>query len=59
MPDCSRLEAELNERLLEVHQKLMQAGVDQKETEREARMKETLASLQRIFPGAYCQWIGR
>ncbi|KAH9959956.1 cohesin complex subunit psm1 [Russula dissimulans] len=47
----SRLEAELNERLLEVHQKLMQAGVDQRQTEREAKMKETLASLQRIFPG--------
>ncbi|KAH9976926.1 cohesin complex subunit psm1, partial [Russula compacta] len=47
----NRLEAELNERLLEVHQKLMQAGFDQKETEREAKLKETLANLQRIFPG--------
>lgn len=34
-----------------MHNKLLQAGVDQKETEREARMKETLANLQRIFPG--------
>ena len=50
---CSRLEAELNGRLLEVHQKLMQAGFDQKETEREAKLKETLANLQRIFPGAH------
>jgi hypothetical protein len=50
--DGSRLEAELNARLLEVHQKLMQAGFDQKETEREAKLKETLANLQRIFPGA-------
>jgi structural maintenance of chromosome 1 len=50
--DCSRLEAELNERLLEIHQKLMQAGFDQKETERESKLKETLANLQRIFPGA-------
>jgi len=50
--DGSRLEAELNERLLEIHQKLMQAGFDQKETEREAKLKETLANLQRIFPGA-------
>jgi len=49
--DCSRLEAELNERLLEIHQKLMQAGFDQKETERESKLKETLANLQRIFPG--------
>jgi structural maintenance of chromosome 1 len=47
----SRDEAELNERLLEVHQKLMQAGFDQKETEREAKLKETLSNLQRIFPG--------
>jgi structural maintenance of chromosome 1 len=30
----------------------MQAGFDQKETEREAKLKETLANLQRIFPGA-------
>jgi hypothetical protein len=50
--DGSRLEAELNARLLEVHQKLMQAGFDQKQTEREAKLKETLANLQRIFPGA-------
>ncbi|KAI0297775.1 cohesin complex subunit psm1 [Multifurca ochricompacta] len=47
----NRREAELNERLLEIHQKLMQAGFDQKESEREARLKETLANLQRIFPG--------
>ena len=30
----------------------MQAGFDQKESEREAKLKETLANLQRIFPGA-------
>ncbi|KAH9991916.1 cohesin complex subunit psm1 [Russula vinacea] len=47
----NRLEAEFNERLLEVHQKLMQAGFDQKATEREAKLKETLTNLQRIFPG--------
>ncbi|KAF8268112.1 cohesin complex subunit psm1 [Lactarius quietus] len=47
----NRLEAELNGKLLEVHQKLMQAGFDQKQTEREAKLKETLANLQRIFPG--------
>ncbi|KZT07028.1 cohesin complex subunit psm1 [Laetiporus sulphureus 93-53] len=46
-----KLEAEINEKLVDVHNKLLQAGVDQKETEREAKMKETLASLQRIFPG--------
>ncbi|KAN0135870.1 RecF/RecN/SMC [Lactarius tabidus] len=47
----NRQEAELNGRLLEIHQKLMQAGFDQKQTEREAKLKETLANLQRIFPG--------
>lgn len=47
----SKLEAEINEKLVDVHNKLLQAGVDQKESEREAKMKETLASLQRIFPG--------
>ncbi|KAI0274052.1 condensin complex subunit SMC1 [Russula aff. rugulosa BPL654] len=47
----NRHEAELNEQLLAVHQKLMQAGFDQKETEREAKMKETLSNLQRIFSG--------
>ncbi|PCH34989.1 cohesin complex subunit psm1 [Wolfiporia cocos MD-104 SS10] len=45
------LEAEINEKLVDVHNKLLQAGVDQKESEREAKMKETLANLQRIFPG--------
>ncbi|KAI0266211.1 cohesin complex subunit psm1 [Gloeopeniophorella convolvens] len=47
----NRLEAELNERLLEIHQKLMQAGFDQKASEREAKLKETLSNLQRIFSG--------
>ena len=37
--------------MLDVHQKLLQAGVDQRESEREVRLKETLTSLQRIFPG--------
>ncbi|KAL5498941.1 SMC1_1 [Sanghuangporus vaninii] len=47
----SQLETELNEKLTECHEKLLQAGVDRKESERDARLKETLASLQRIFPG--------
>ena len=47
----SRLETEINEKLVDVHNKLLQAGVDQKESEREVRLKETLQSLQRIFPG--------
>ncbi len=48
-----RLEAEINEKLQDVHNKLLQAGVDQKESEREAKLKETLSNLQRIFPGIY------
>lgn len=47
----SRLETETNEKLADVYQRLLQAGVDRNESEREARLKETLASLQRIFPG--------
>ncbi|KAL5522775.1 hypothetical protein ACEPAG_8793 [Sanghuangporus baumii] len=47
----SQLETELNEKLTECHEKLLQAGVDRKESERDARLKETLANLQRIFPG--------
>jgi len=48
---CSRLETETNEKLADVYQRLLQAGVDRNESEREAKLKETLASLQRIFPG--------
>ena len=29
----------------------MQAGVDRKETERDAKLKETFSALQRLFPG--------
>ncbi|KZS96379.1 RecF/RecN/SMC protein [Sistotremastrum niveocremeum HHB9708] len=44
-------EQEINEKLAEIHNRLLQAGHDRKETEREANFKETLATLQRIFPG--------
>lgn len=46
-----KLEQEINEKLVNVHQQLLQAGVDRKESEREAKLKETLSNLQRIFPG--------
>jgi len=45
------LDAEVDEKLQNVYQQLLQAGVDKHESEREVRLKETLASLQRIFPG--------
>ncbi|KAF8650227.1 hypothetical protein AX16_005342 [Volvariella volvacea WC 439] len=47
----SNLQAEAEEKLTNVYQQLLQAGVDKNESEREAKLKETLASLQRIFPG--------
>ncbi|KAJ8583111.1 hypothetical protein M405DRAFT_937413, partial [Rhizopogon salebrosus TDB-379] len=46
-----RLETETNEKLADVYQRLLQAGVDRNESEREVKLKETLSSLQRIFPG--------
>ncbi|EDR03647.1 condensin complex subunit SMC1 [Laccaria bicolor S238N-H82] len=47
----AKLDAEVDEKLQNVYQQLLQAGVDKHESERETRLKETLASLQRIFPG--------
>ncbi|KAJ3507775.1 hypothetical protein NLJ89_g6117 [Agrocybe chaxingu] len=47
----SKLQVEADEKLQTVYQQLLQAGVDRQESEKEAKMKETLANLQRIFPG--------
>ena len=44
-------ETEVNERLQETLQKLLQAGVDRKASERETRMREALQNLKRVFPG--------
>ncbi|KAL0250387.1 hypothetical protein I308_102560 [Cryptococcus tetragattii IND107] len=46
-------ETEINERLQDTYHKLLQAGADRRENERETRLKETLASLKRIFPGVH------
>ncbi|KAJ3905523.1 P-loop containing nucleoside triphosphate hydrolase protein [Lentinula edodes] len=46
----SQLEAQANEKLQSVYQQLLQAGVDRNESERERKLKDTLTSLQRIFP---------
>jgi structural maintenance of chromosome 1 len=51
----SRLETETNEKLADVYQLLLQAGVDRNESQREAKLKETFSSLQCIFPGGSCQ----
>ncbi|KAF7352348.1 Structural maintenance of chromosomes protein [Mycena venus] len=46
-----QLEAQANEQLQNVFGQLLQAGVDKHESERESKLKETLANLQRLFPG--------
>ncbi|KAJ7246598.1 condensin complex subunit SMC1 [Mycena haematopus] len=46
-----QLEAQANEQLQNVFAQLLQAGVDKHESERETKLKETLANLQRLFPG--------
>jgi len=47
----SQLQTELNEKLQECYQKLLQAGAEQRESEREARLRETISGLQRSMPG--------
>ncbi|KJA20749.1 hypothetical protein HYPSUDRAFT_166635 [Hypholoma sublateritium FD-334 SS-4] len=47
----TKLQVEADEKLQKVYQDLLQAGVEKHETEKEAKLKETLANLQRIFPG--------
>lgn len=44
-------ETELNDLLQQCYTKLIQAGHDARESEREVKMKESVASLARIFPG--------
>ncbi|KAF8214101.1 condensin complex subunit SMC1 [Mycena galopus ATCC 62051] len=46
-----QLETQANEQLQNVYGQLLQAGVDKHESERETKLKETLANLQRLFPG--------
>ena len=47
----SQLEKEINEKLDDTYQRLLQASVDRHESEKEAKLKETLANLSRIFTG--------
>ena len=49
-----KLHVEADEKLQNIYHQLLQAGVDRHESERETRLKETLASLQGIFPGSWC-----
>ncbi|KAJ1813183.1 Structural maintenance of chromosomes protein 1, partial [Coemansia sp. RSA 2599] len=48
-----RLEIELNEKLAGVIKELAQARADQRESAREAKMRETVSALQRVFTGVH------
>ena len=43
----------MNEKLQDVYGKLMVAGADKREGEREAKLREVIASLKRVFPGVH------
>lgn len=46
----SQQTTELNEKLHECYRKLREAEAETRETQRETKLKEVIASLQRIFP---------
>ena len=46
-----KLHVEADEKLQNIYHQLLQAGADKHESDREAKLKETLGSLQGIFPG--------
>lgn len=45
------METELNEKLQDAYNKLLQAKVDRRESDREVKLKEALANLRKVFPG--------
>lgn len=47
----SQTETELNEKLADCMNHLIQAGADKLESERDVQLKATIASLMRTFPG--------
>ncbi|KAF4618816.1 hypothetical protein D9613_009734 [Agrocybe pediades] len=47
----TKLQVECDEKLQKVYSDLLQAGLDKQESEKETKFKETLANLQRLFPG--------
>ena len=47
----SQREVELNEQLQEVLNKLMEAKIGQKESEKESKFNECLNLMKQIFPG--------
>ncbi|KAG8906175.1 Structural maintenance of chromosomes protein 1, partial [Tulasnella sp. 408] len=46
----TQLEIELNEKLQKIHDQLREAAQDSNETAKEARLKDMMANLQRLFP---------
>ena len=48
-----KLHVEADEKLQNIYHQLLQAGADKHESDRETKLKETLASLQGIFPGPF------
>ncbi|KAG1834202.1 hypothetical protein EV424DRAFT_1341494 [Suillus variegatus] len=51
------VETETNKKLTDVYQCLLQAGINRNESKHEAKLKETLAILQHIFPGTIERFI--
>ncbi|BEJ14460.1 hypothetical protein CspHIS471_0402270 [Cutaneotrichosporon sp. HIS471] len=49
----SMRETELNDRLQETLRKLVEAGADKRESEKEIRLKENIATLRRLFTGIH------
>ncbi|KAJ9105029.1 hypothetical protein QFC19_003660 [Naganishia cerealis] len=49
----NRLETEANERLQEALNQLLAAGVHKRENDSKAKLRETVSSLKRIFPGVH------
>ena len=47
------IKVECDEKLQGVCRQLLQADVGKQELEKEVRMKEALANLQRLFPGVF------
>jgi structural maintenance of chromosome 1 len=48
-----QIESELQEKLNDANNRLFQARVDKKTSEKETKFKETLSSLKRIYPGKF------
>ncbi|CDZ96284.1 cohesin complex subunit psm1 [Phaffia rhodozyma] len=49
----SQLETETNEKLTNCYMKIMRSSADKKASEKEIRLKESIATLKRIFPGVH------